>query len=263
MTTILDKIVANKRIEIEKQKKEISIDTMLTSMAKGYPFSSSKGFRKSIENSDTGIIAEFKRRSPSRDWIHQNAKVENIIPYYSLKGASAISVLTDYDFFGGSLADLKKARELTDTALLRKDFIVDEFQIYQAAYYGANAILLIAASLTTDETHIFAKTAKNLGLDVLLEIHDEDELDYIGGDIDIVGINNRNLKTFETDIQTSFRLGEKIPNDFLKISESGISAPQTVLNLRQAGFRGFLMGENFMKAKDPAKALHEFIKELE
>lgn len=263
METILDKIIIQKRLEVEIQKREMPIATMLRILADSHPLPKSKVFSKAIANSSTGIIAEFKRKSPSRDWIHQDAKIEDIIPYYSLKGASAISVLTDEKFFGGKLDDLRSARNLTDTPLLRKDFIVDEYQIYQAVFYGANAILLIAASLTQDETKSFAKTAKDLGLDVLLEIHNEHELDYIGDNIDVVGINNRNLKTFVTDIQVSYDLGNKIPDTYIKISESGISDPQTVKDLRQVGFRGFLMGENFMKTKDPAKALGEFIKELE
>lgn len=262
MENILDKIIANKRIEVENQKKEISLDSIVSLLGnKGYTAQSGR-FKNALTTSTTGIIAEFKRRSPSRDWIFKDAKIENVIPPYSVNGASAISVLTDHDFFGGTLADLQKARELTTTPLLRKDFMIDEYQLYQAALYGASAILLIASALSVAETKKLGTKAKELGLDVLLEIHNEQELAHINEYVDVVGINNRNLGTFITDVQISFDLGEKIPCEFLKISESGISQPQTVIDLQQAGFKGFLMGENFMKTSDPGKALDEFIKQL-
>lgn len=260
MTTILDKIIANKRIEVERQKQECSIADIMQTINNAY--AKPKSFKQALETSDTGIIAEFKRRSPSRDWIFKDARIDEVIPYYSLRGASAISVLTDMDFFGGNLDDFKKARGLTDTPLLRKDFVVDEYQIYQAAQYGASAVLLIAAALTVKECADLAKTAKSLHLDVLLEIHNEQELQHINQYVDVVGINNRNLKTFETDINLSFSLGDKIPAEFTKISESGISDPKTVIELRKQGFKGFLMGENFMKTSNPGKALNDFIKQL-
>lgn len=261
MDNILEKIVANKRHEVEKQKEQMSIDSMLRLITDSV--SRPKSFKDSLAGSSTGIIAEFKRKSPSRGWIFENARVEEIIPVYSQSGASAISVLTDKDFFGGNLEDLKIARSLTDTPLLRKDFMIDEYQLYQAAMYGASAILLIASALTVSQTKDLAVKSKKLGLDVLLEIHNEKELGHINEYVDVVGINNRNLGTFVTDVQISFDLGEKIPSEFLKISESGISAPQTVRELRQAGFKGFLMGENFMKTSNPGLALAEFIKELQ
>ena len=166
------------------------------------------------------------------------------------------------DFFGGELADLELAGSLTKTPLLRKDFVVDEYQLYQAKISGASAILLIASALTIDETKQLAKKAKELNLDVLLEIHNEQELHHINDKVDVVGVNNRNLGTFVTDIQISFDLADKIPNDFIKISESGISQPQTVIDLQQAGYKGFLMGENFMKTSNPGKALEDFINQL-
>ena len=259
MANILDKIIANKKIEVERQKEQISLSELAKQITDtNNPFS----FGQALANSATGIIAEFKRRSPSRDWIFKDAKVDDVIPFYSAGGASAISVLTDFDFFGGTIADLELARSLTQTPLLRKDFMVDEYQLYQAKLSGANAILLIASALTVDQTKQFAAKAKMLGLDVLLEIHNEQELGYINSDVDVVGVNNRNLGTFVTDIQISYELADKIPSDFLKISESGISDPQTVKDLRQAGFRGFLMGENFMKTNDPGKALASFIEQL-
>ncbi|SBV99531.1 Indole-3-glycerol phosphate synthase [uncultured Dysgonomonas sp.] len=259
MTSILDKIIANKRLEVERHKKDASINELEKRLSTITPRAS---FKEAIKNSRTGIIAEFKRRSPSRDWIFKDAKVEDVIPLYSQNGASAISVLTDMDFFGGELADLELAGSLTKTPLLRKDFVVDEYQLYQAKISGASAILLIASALTIDETKQLAKKAKELNLDVLLEIHNEQELHHINDKVDVVGVNNRNLGTFVTDIQISFDLADKIPNDFIKISESGISQPQTVIDLQQAGYKGFLMGENFMKTSNPGKALEDFINQL-
>ncbi len=261
MENILDKIIANKRIEVEKQKKEMSIDTMLRIITDSRV--QPKSFKESLADSSTGIIAEFKRKSPSKGYIFESARIQDVVPVYSQSGASAISVLTDKEFFRGSLDDLKEARSLTDTPLLRKDFMIDEYQLYQAAMYGASAILLIASALSVSQTKDLAMKSKELGLDVLLEIHNEKELEHINEYVDVVGINNRNLGTFVTDVQVSFDLGEKIPSEFLKISESGISDPQTVRDLRQAGFRGFLMGENFMKTSNPGQALADFIKELQ
>lgn len=259
MINILDKIIANKRLEIERHKKETSINELEKRLS---TITNPASFKEAIKNSRTGIIAEFKRRSPSRDWIFKDAKIEDVIPLYSQNGASAISVLTDMDFFGGELADLELAESLTKTPLLRKDFVVDEYQLYQAKISGASAILLIASALTIDETKQLAKKAKELNLDVLLEIHNEQELHHINDKVDVVGVNNRNLGTFVTDIQISFDLADKIPNDFIKISESGISQPQTVIDLQQAGYKGFLMGENFMKTSNPGKALEDFINQL-
>ncbi|MDU1903708.1 MAG: indole-3-glycerol phosphate synthase TrpC [Dysgonomonas sp.] len=258
---ILDKIIANKRIEVEEQKKQMSIDSMLRIITDSVI--RPKSFKESLAGSSTGIIAEFKRKSPSKGWIFENARIEDLVYVYSQSGASAISVLTDEQFFGGNLEDLKTARSLTDTPLLRKDFMIDEYQLYQAAMYGASAILLIASALSISQTKDLAVKSKKLGLDVLLEIHNEKELDHINEYVDVVGINNRNLGNFVTDVQISFDLGEKIPSEFLKISESGISDSQTVKDLRQVGFRGFLMGENFMKTSNPGLALAEFIKELQ
>lgn len=262
MINILDKIIANKRIEVARHKDLCSLDELVQKLEKSDHGPQKGKFRTSLESSATGIIAEFKRRSPSKDWIFKNAEVDDVIPSYSANGASAISVLTDMDFFGGNLADLENAAKLTDTPLLRKDFVVDEYQLYQAAFYGASAILLIASALTVAETKQLTKKADELGLDILLEIHNEGELGHINDKVDVVGINNRNLGTFVTDVQISFDLGDKIPSEFIKISESGISQPQTVNDLRQAGFRGFLMGENFMKTNNPGRALADFIRQL-
>ncbi|MBF0759599.1 indole-3-glycerol phosphate synthase TrpC [Dysgonomonas mossii] len=259
MTNILDKIIANKRLEVERHKKDTPINELEKRLS---TITTPASFKEAIKNSRTGIIAEFKRRSPSRDWIFKDAKIEDVIPLYSQNGASAISVLTDMDFFGGELADLELAGSLTKTPLLRKDFVVDEYQLYQAKISGASAVLLIASALTIEETKQLAKKAKELNLDVLLEIHNEQELHHINDKVDVVGVNNRNLGTFVTDIQISFDLANKIPDDFIKISESGISQPQTVIDLQQAGYKGFLMGENFMKTSNPGKALEDFINQL-
>lgn len=259
MINILDKIIANKRLEVERHKKDTSINELEKRLS---TITTPASFKEAIKNSRTGIIAEFKRRSPSRDWIFKDAKIEDVIPLYSQNGASAISVLTDMDFFGGELADLELAGSLTKTPLLRKDFVVDEYQLYQAKISGASAILLIASALMIEETKQLAKKAKELNLDVLLEIHNEQELHHINDKVDVVGVNNRNLGTFVTDIQISFDLANKIPNDFIKISESGISETQTVIDLQQAGYKGFLMGENFMKTSNPGKALEDFINQL-
>ncbi len=259
MTNILDRIVANKRKEVEQQKNKINIETLVARIDNTnnlYPF------KDALANSTTGIISEFKRKSPSKGWIFEDAKVEDVIPSYSENGASAISILTDTDFFGGTFADFELARSITKTPLLRKDFMVDEYQFYQAKVLGANAVLLIAASLSINETKQFAIKAKELGMDVLLEIHNEKELDHINEYIDVVGVNNRDLTTFVTNIKGSFELVDKIPSEFLKISESGISQYQTVKDLRDVGYKGFLMGENFMKTDNPGLALNQFIQDL-
>lgn len=259
MSNILEKIVANKKLELADQKKLVSIKDLI---AKIDDTTNKFSFKDALANSQTGIIAEFKRRSPSKGWIFEKAEIKSVIPPYSENGAAAISVLTDTDFFGATFADFAEARSLTQTPLLRKDFMVDEYQFYQAKALGANAVLLIASCLTIAETKQFADLAKDLGMDTLLEIHNEKELNHINEHIDVVGINNRNLATFVTDVQISFNLGEKIPSQFLKISESGISEPQTVIDLQHAGFKGFLMGENFMKTNNPGKALQDFISQL-
>lgn len=259
MTNILDKIVANKRKEVELQKKQINIDDLVARISNT---SNLYSFKEALANSSTGIISEFKRKSPSKGWIFENARIDDVIPSYSDNGASAISVLTDTDFFGGTFADFELARSITKTPLLRKDFMVDEYQFYQAKVLGANAVLLIAASLSIKETKQFAIKAKELGMDVLLEIHNEKELDHINEFVDVVGVNNRDLTTFITNVKGSFDLADKIPSDFLKISESGISEYQTVKDLREVGYRGFLMGENFMKTDNPGLALSRFIYEL-
>lgn len=254
--TILDQILETKREEVAGQKLKISARDLLTT-----PFAKRErlSMRKVLEDSPTGIIAEFKRKSPSKGYIHENADAAEIVGGYSYFGASACSVLTDQIYFGGSLVDLALARNSVNIPLLRKDFIVDEYQIYEAIAYGADAVLLIAAALSPSECAEFTEIAHNYGLEVLLEIHQEAELDRIHPGVDMVGVNNRNLATFVTDIYTSFELAGQIPAGHLKVAESGINSMGTVLALREAGFRGFLIGERFMREEQPAEALKRFL----
>ncbi|MDR0732661.1 MAG: indole-3-glycerol phosphate synthase TrpC [Dysgonamonadaceae bacterium] len=258
MENILQTICDNKRLEVARQKEAAAISFLdyIASFQKRGKVS----FRQALAASASGVIAEFKRRSPSKGWIHADADVTGIVQDYEAAGAAAISCLTDEQFFGGGFKDFKKARAaISRIPLLRKDFIVDEYQIYQSKIMGADVILLIAACLTKDETVRFAALAHELDMEVLLEIHSEEELPYIHPLIDVVGVNNRNLKTFATDVRHTIELAAKIPDTFLKISESGLSDPQTVVDLRKKGFSGFLMGENFMKTNQPGKTLSEFI----
>lgn len=254
---ILEKIVATKAVEIERAKQLRGFDEIYrAARAVTRP---SYSFKEALCSSPTGIIAEFKRKSPSKGYIKATAEISRIVPGYAGTGAAAISVLTDTEYFGGSLGDLREARRLVEIPLLRKDFIIDEYQVCEARLAGADVILLIAAALAPERTADLARFAHELGLEVLLEIHDGSELGYLSEYIDVVGVNNRNLKTFMTDTGISKELSSKIPDEYMKISESGISAPETVKELRDYGYRGFLMGENFMKEEDPAGVLAKFI----
>ena len=214
------------------------------------------------QKSPCAVIAEFKRRSPSKGDIFNAAEVVSTVTSYEQAGCAGISVLTDAPYFGGSLEDLKLARAAVNLPLLRKDFIIDEFQIVEARSAGADLILLIAEVLSKEEVFQLAKFARGLGLEVLLEMHSKDEVSKINEHINIVGINNRNLKTFEVDIDASIRLLQDLNGDFLKISESGLSDPGTVHKLAVAGFGGFLVGESFMKTHAPGKACAQFIAEV-
>ena len=210
--------------------------------------------------SDTGIIAEFKRKSPSKGWIREAGRADEIPLTYQQNGASALSILTDQHYFGGHDDFIRTARQSGVTLpILYKNFVIDEAQLYAAVLCGASAVLLIAACLSKSECKALIGKAHSLGLEVLLEMHSEPELEYAALGPDLCGINNRNLGSFHTDIENSFRLAELLPRDAVKVSESGISQPDTVRQLRQAGFQGFLIGENFMKAPDPGLALHQFI----
>ena len=262
MSTILDTIIAQKKKEIAKLKPISSIGRF---RKEGFFWEISN--RSLVETllfpGSSGIIAEFKRRSPSRGWFKtKELEVEPVVARYNEKGAAGISVLTDEEFFGGDLDDLIQTKIISDVPVLRKDFIIDEWQIAEAKAFGADVILLIAACLTTQQVYQLALFAKSIGLEVLLEIHNEEELGHICDEVDMVGVNNRNLKTFEVDLNISLGLINKIPTKKPAIAESGISNPQTIVTLRQAGFKGFLVGETFMKEADPGKAFEQFITDL-
>ena len=219
--------------------------------------------REALLQSETGIIAEFKRKSPSKGWIKEDGRPDIIPLSYQQNGAAAISILTDEHYFGGSDDFIRAARQSGVTIpILYKNFVIDEAQLYAAALCGASAVLLIAACLSKHECKKLLHSAHELGLEVLLEMHDERELEYAELQPDLCGINNRHLGSFVTDVENSFRLAELLPKDAVKVSESGISNPDTVKALRQAGFRGFLIGENFMKTPDPGLSLHHFINQL-
>lgn len=256
---ILESIIAKKKLEVEESKKRKSIAEL-----EHGPFFKNKviDFKEYVSSEDkTGIIAEFKRRSPSKGIINNSSTVTEVTTAYTKYGASGISILTDEEFFGGSLNDLLEAA-INEVPLLRKDFIIDEYQLMESKAFGAEVILLIAACLQINEVKSLAAFAKNLGLNVLLEIHNEHELEHICDDVDVVGVNNRDLKTFSVDINRSIELGKKIPAGKIKISESGIDDVATIRLLRKHGFRGFLMGEKFMKEKDPGEAFKNFVEEL-
>lgn len=288
---ILSEITDYKRIEVELQKQAVSPEQLreqVCDLMENSP-APRRSMKRALASSPAGIIAEFKRRSPSKGWIYETAKADEIPAAYEAAGASAISILTDAKFFGGSLRDIRTARPLVDIPILRKDFIIDEYQLLQARIAGADAVLLIAACLTQEECADLTARAHTLGLEVLLEIHSPRELAYISKDVDMVGVNNRNLGTFVTDVENSFRIAGQLrqtiadarnisdarnvpdaqdtsdtPRNLpLLVSESGISHPETICRLRTAGFRGFLIGETFMKAPRPGDALKGFIQGIE
>lgn len=260
MKDILSEIIANKRFEIDLQKQAISIEQLQEGISEAPAIRSMK---QTLASSKSGVIAEFKRRSPSKGWIKQDARPEEIVLSYATAGASALSILTDEKFFGGSLKDIRIARPLVEIPILRKDFIIDEYQLYQAKIVGADAVLLIAAALEQEKCNELTEKAHSLGLEVLLEIHSSEELAYINKEIDMVGINNRNLGTFFTDVENSFRLAGQLPQDAVLVSESGISDPKIVKRLRAAGFRGFLIGETFMKTEQPGETLQDFLRAIQ
>lgn len=260
MSDILDNILADKRKLVDYHKRIVPISALEEEL-KVYE-GIVPSFADALLQSDTGIIAEFKRRSPSKGWINEKALADNIARLYELGGASAISVLTDEKYFGGIMSDLKAATSIVEIPVLRKDFIIDEYQIIQSRLLGASAILLIAAALTKDEVLRFTRFATNLGLDTLLELHDERELDHISPENKIIGINNRNLGTFDTTIDKSFQMAKLLPKDAIWVAESGISSPQTVATLREVGYKGFLIGEHFMKERNPCDEIVDFIDKI-
>lgn len=258
---ILDKIVLRKKEEVEQAKKLVSIEELENGVYFNRTPYSLREFM--LDPSRTGIIAEFKRRSPSKGIINDHSTVVEVTNGYAAAGASAISVLTDMDFFGGHPNDLLEARAANSVPLLRKDFMIDEYQIVEAKALGADIILLIAAILTPTQIDTFSLLAKDLGLNILLEVHSQEELKRsMNPLIDAIGVNNRNLEDFSVNIQTSFDLIKKIPNEFLKVSESAISDPKIINQLKEAGFNGFLIGENFMKTSNPGAAMKQFAEEM-
>ena len=245
MSDILQEIIAHKHDE-------------LTQMRAKKP-----SLRQALLDSESGIIAEFKRKSPSKGWIKEEGRADLIPLSYQQNGAAALSILTDKHFFGGHDDFIRQARQSGVTIpVLYKNFVIDEFQLYEAALCGASAVLLIAACLSRSLCGNLIEKAHSIGLEVLLEMHSEAELEYADLGPDLCGINNRNLGSFITDVENSFRLAERLPKEAVKVSESGISDPATVRDLRQAGFRGFLIGENFMKTSDPGLSLRDFIAKL-
>ncbi|CAM1352205.1 indole-3-glycerol phosphate synthase TrpC [Tenacibaculum insulae] len=259
--TILDKIIAFKKKEVAKIKAEVPVKKLVESPNfKRTSFSLKKSL---LEVGSTGIIAEFKRQSPSKGIINDKATIADVTNGYLDANVAAQSILTDTSFFGGTMADLMEARVINQqTPILRKDFIVDGFQIVEAKAIGADVILLIAACLTKQELKNYGQLATDLGLEVLYEVHNQEDLDKIELDNKIVGINNRNLKTFEVDLEHSIQLASQIPDSCLKVSESGISDPRIITGLKEYGFQGFLIGENFMKTDNPGQACKEFIDQI-
>ena len=256
---ILDKIIESKKVEVASRK----LETPVSVLEKAPAFSRKcLSLKQSLLNSESGIISEFKRKSPSLGWIHEDADVVDITSGYNASGASGISILTDLEYFGGTPIDLMAARPFISCPVLRKDFVIDEYQLYEAKAMGADVVLLIAAALTVEQTLELAQKAHEFGLEVLLEVHNAEEIGHANDFVDMLGVNNRNLKTFEQSIQTSFDLAALIPDKFVKVSESGISKTETVKELRKVGYKGFLMGENFMKEENPAAALASFVNGL-
>ncbi|MCU4154920.1 indole-3-glycerol phosphate synthase TrpC [Carboxylicivirga sp. A043] len=257
---ILDKIVAQKIVEVEQATKAVSVEQLMDKPLFNEAVPSLKNSIASPEK--TGVITEFKRQSPSKGVINGKVKVEDVVTGYERAGSSALSVLTDQQFFGGCNKDLTTARQVTTIPILRKDFIIDPYQVYEAKAIGASAILLIAAILDVDQAKELGALANYLGMEVLMELHAPEETNRLNPFIDVIGINNRNLKTFEVDLEQSIKLAASLPDDKLKISESGIHTPEDVVFLRKNGFDGFLIGESFMKTTDPANAFTEFARAI-
>lgn len=261
---ILDEIVAHKRVEIDERKRYVPLQQFIGDIQKMMDEGVPPSMSRALMQSPTGIIAEFKRKSPSKGWIHKDVRPEEVTPLYEKNGATALSILTDTKFFGGYDEYIQQTRKAgVAIPILYKNFVIDEYQLFQARYCGASAVLLIAACLTKDECRHLQHLAHLLGLETLLEMHNDRDFEYAEIEPDMYGINNRNLGTFITDVNNSFRLASRLPDGVCKVSESGISKPDTVRELHEAGFRGFLMGERFMKEANPGEALGQFISALD
>ncbi len=257
---ILDKIIATKRIEVADRKKQVATSELEASLL--FERDTISMCRSLTAKGSSGIISEFKRKSPSKGVINHDAQVEEVVRGYDHAGCAGVSVLTDMGYFGGHLQDLVRARRCTEKPILRKEFVIDEYQIIEAKAIGADLILLIAEVLTEPEVKKLAALAKSLDLEVLLEMHTNSQLPKVGPDIDIIGINNRNLRTFEVDLDASIRLYHQLDGEFVKISESGLHSIESIKKLRSAGFQGFLIGESFMKSEDPGVACRQLIQQL-
>lgn len=258
---ILDKIVRDKKLEVHKLSSNSSIKELESSSLFSRQCISLKD---SILKSSGGIICEFKRRSPSNKNINYKSNISEVVKGYQKAGAAGLSILTNKQYFGGDIQDILEIRDISSIPILRKEFIISEYQIIEAKSIGSDAILLIASILSEEEIKNYSSLAKDIGLEVLLEIHHAVELEKISGEnIDIIGVNNRDLDTLEIDLQNSVELYSRIPNSFVKISESGISKVESILKLREVGYQGFLIGENFMKTDDPFESAYNFIKEVE
>jgi indole-3-glycerol phosphate synthase len=257
---ILDNIISDKKIEIETLSKVVSI----SDLEKQKDFTKqSKSLKESIKKSKSGIICEFKRKSPSNEKINYKSNISEVINGYEKAGAVGVSILTNKKYFDGSLSDINEVKNSIDIPILRKEFIISEYQIVESKSIGADAILLIASILDKEEIKNYSSLAKSLGLEVLLEIHSIDELNKISNtDVDIIGVNNRNLDTLDINIENSIEMFENIPSEFIKISESGISKVSDIIELKNCGFDGFLIGESFMKTEDPGLSLSKFIRKV-
>lgn len=256
---ILTEIIANKQLEVACQKMIYSLNElqdMIIDLPKVY------SMRTSIATSSSGIIAEFKRRSPSKGWICRDANPNEVVPFYALNGASALSILTDRTYFGGSISDICSIRKNVRIPILRKDFIIDEYQVYQSRVIGSDAILLIAAAMSMEKCNALIKLAHQIGLEVLLELHDESEIPYASLGADMLGINNRNLGSFHTYSKHSFNIVKHLPSNAFLISESGLKDAETIKKLKKIGYKGFLMGEVFMKEMNPPLALKQLINKI-
>ena len=262
MSDILEEIVAHKRLEVAQYKEQVP-PSVLYNKVEQMLDTPVPSMRQALMSSSSGIIAEFKRKSPSKGWIKEDGLPTEIPLSYQQNGAAALSILTDEKYFGGKDEFIVQARKSgVVIPVLYKNFVVDEYQLFQARLCGASAALLIAADLTKDECRSLLHTAHELGLEVLLEMHNDRDFEYAALEPDMYGINNRNLGSFVTDVNNSFRLAERLPQDVCKVSESGISNPAVVRDLKVAGFNGFLIGECFMKTANPGKSLNAFIGEL-
>jgi indole-3-glycerol phosphate synthase len=258
--TILEKIMLHKKQEVEEAMIKHPLRVLERS---GFFSRKTRSLSKAVVNPDkSGIIAEFKRKSPSRGMINDQALIEEVTTGYFRSGASGLSILTDQEFFGGTNNDLSRARELNPIPILRKDFVIDEYQILEARAIGADAILLIAAVLTQQQAKQLSRFARSHNLEVLLEVHQESELGHLNEFVNLVGVNNRDLNSFAVDINCSVKLAGLIPQDFVKISESGITSPLVIKSLKGYGYQGFLIGESFMSHPEPAVAFSNFIRQL-